>query len=719
VPNTSAGTKPSTASPIELWAGAECTINRVGAAYFDQAQRTGHDQRLDDMDRLAALGIRRARFPVLWEREALHGASAAWQFSDQRLERLKTLGVDPIIGLVHHGSGPPDTSLCDARFPEGLGAFAGRVAARYPWVRAWTPVNEPLTTARFSALYGLWYPHARELGMFYKAVVHQVLATRASMRAIRRVNPRAELVTTEDFAQIFSTPDLADQCRYENDRRWLSLDLAFGRVDTHHPLRRELELHDVPARLLDELCAEPCVPDLVGINYYVTSDRFLDSRRERYSRSTWGGNGRQTYADVEAVRVRPEGILGHQAALESVWQRYRAPVALTEVHLACHREDQLRWLSEAWRGAEAARDAGADVRAVTIWSAFGAVGWNNLVTQPSGEYEPGVYDIRAPRPRPTALAALALRITRGEPHGVLVEPGAGWWHSNARLLHDPEESKREAARPSLLVIGPGPLARRVSALSSRRFDCILAADVASAPALLDAARAKPWALVFVPEHHDAAAALGSALNAHWTHIRARCKRPVRVLGLSSWQVFDGWSQGPYREYDGSASDGAGRSWSAFERSIGRLVCDALLIRTGLLLDPEDPADPTARHLAALRTGHVPEISAREQVSPLWVPDLVHGALDLLVDAEAGIWHLVPRTPCSAADLGRRLAAHAGVPYVARAPNERSRETRGPMRALTSDRGWPAPDLEVTLGRALAAYASGARATPSNGVSALI
>jgi hypothetical protein len=62
---------------------------------------------------------------------------------------------------VHHGSGPRHTDLLDPAFATGLADYAGAVAARYPWVTDWTPVNEPLTTARFAALYGFWYPHAR------------------------------------------------------------------------------------------------------------------------------------------------------------------------------------------------------------------------------------------------------------------------------------------------------------------------------------------------------------------------------------------------------------------------------------------------------------------------------------------------------------------------------------------------------------------------------
>lgn len=36
---------------IELWGGIECTVNRVGNRYVDQIVRTGHQHRLDDLDR--------------------------------------------------------------------------------------------------------------------------------------------------------------------------------------------------------------------------------------------------------------------------------------------------------------------------------------------------------------------------------------------------------------------------------------------------------------------------------------------------------------------------------------------------------------------------------------------------------------------------------------------------------------------------------------------
>ena len=39
--------------PLEVWAGVECTVNRVGDEYFDQLERSCHDTRLEDLDRFA------------------------------------------------------------------------------------------------------------------------------------------------------------------------------------------------------------------------------------------------------------------------------------------------------------------------------------------------------------------------------------------------------------------------------------------------------------------------------------------------------------------------------------------------------------------------------------------------------------------------------------------------------------------------------------------
>ena len=191
---------------LELWGGIEATVNRVGDAYVDQLAISGHSIRPDDLRRLAQIGLRTVRYPVLWERTAPDRDGAPdWSWADERLGMLRDLGITPIVGFVHHGSGPRHTNLLDPGFAAGVAAFAAAFAERYPWITHYTPVNEPLTTARFSGLYGVWYPHRRDESSFVRALVHQLRAVVDSMRAVRRINPHAVLVQTEDIGSASST----------------------------------------------------------------------------------------------------------------------------------------------------------------------------------------------------------------------------------------------------------------------------------------------------------------------------------------------------------------------------------------------------------------------------------------------------------------------------------------------------------------------------------
>src|SRR3954454_2228510 len=132
----------------------------------------------------------------------------------------------------------------------------------------------------------------------------------------------------------------------------------------------------------------PCPPDVVGVNYYVTSERYITEDLASYAERFHGGNERHTYADVEAARclVATPGI---PALLAEAWERYRLPLAITEAHIDATREDQMRWLAEIWAGAQHARATGIDVRAVTVWGLLGSFDWNCLLTEERGYYESG------------------------------------------------------------------------------------------------------------------------------------------------------------------------------------------------------------------------------------------------------------------------------------------------------------------------------------------
>jgi len=424
----------------ELWGGVECTVNRIHDGYCDQLELNGHASRITDLELFADLGIRTLRYPLLWERTAPEDpGSADWSWGDERLERLRQLDIRPIVGLLHHGSGPRHTGLLDPEFPEKLADYARACAERYPWVAMYTPVNEPLTTARFSGLYGHWYPHHRDDASFARALMAQCRGTILAMRAIRAVNPEAQLVQTEDLGKTYSTPALAYQSRFENERRWLTFDLLCGAVYGDHPMAEYLLGAGIGEWELEWLADNALPPDIIGINHYLTSERFLDERIGLYPSSAHGGNGRHRYADVEAVRVLAEGIAGLYELIGEAWERYGIPIAVTETHLGCTCDEQMRWLKEVYDAACLHRDSGADIRAVTVWSLLGAFDWDSLLTRCSMNYEPGAFDIRSGIPRPTPLAAMIRDIAHGREHDHPALGTPGWWRRDERLLYPPKE----------------------------------------------------------------------------------------------------------------------------------------------------------------------------------------------------------------------------------------------------------------------------------------
>ena len=413
-------------TPLEAWAGVECTVNRVGDVYHDQSVRSGHHDRLADLDLIASLGVTRLRYPVLWERVAPGElADADWAWTDARLARLRELNLPPIATLVHHGSGPSYTSLVDPAFPDHLARYARAVAERYPWLDAYTVINEPLTTARFSGLYGLWYPHRKNERTFLRCLLNECKATVLGMRAIRAVNPAARLIQTEDLGYTHATPLLAYQAKYENARRWLGMDLLCGRVDRKHALWKRIMAAGIAEGDVLWFRDNPQPPDVMGFNYYITSERFLDEDRARWPAWSHGGNRRHRYADVHSVLVGKRA--GVQQLLTEAYQRFGIPLAITEAHMGGTREEQLRWVVEIYDGVAAARDAGVPVLAMTAWSVFGAYDWHCLVTRCENVYEPGLFDVRSPLPRPTALAAAWRAIARGQrPVHPVLAGGSSW-----------------------------------------------------------------------------------------------------------------------------------------------------------------------------------------------------------------------------------------------------------------------------------------------------
>lgn len=416
----------------EVWGGIECTINRIGNEYRDQLEDGNYYRGEGYINQIMSLGIKMLRFPVLWEHHVKYaGDEIDWSWAAQELEQLRAKGIKPIAGLLHHGSGPMFTDLSDADFPAQLAGYAKQVAERFSWIEYYTPVNEPLTTARFSGLYGHWYPHHSDAHSFLTMLLNQVKGVVLSMRAIRQVNPAAKLVQTEDLCRVHGVPELQYQCDFENERCWLTNDLLCGIVDEDHPLWNYFMEAGITKKQLDFFVDNPCPPDIAGYNYYITSERFLDTALSTHPHYAHGGNDQERYADVAAVHMVQRA--GVKALLAEAWDRYRIPLALTEVHLGCSCDEQMRWFNEIYQEASNAAAEGIDIRGVTAWALLGSFDWNSLLTRKDMVYECGAFELKAGECKETALGQLIRSIALGQSFDGFVFEEKGWWQ---KIEHD-------------------------------------------------------------------------------------------------------------------------------------------------------------------------------------------------------------------------------------------------------------------------------------------
>ena len=645
---------------LELWGGHECTVNRVHDAWFDQTLRAGHQDRPQDLALFGQLGITRLRYPALWERispESPDVQDFAW--TDERLPEIRRLGMRPIVTLCHHGSGPHYTSLLDDSFAPGLARHAAAVAARYPWVEDYTPVNEPLTTARFSALYGFWYPHHRDEGAFWHALLNEIDATRLSMRAIRQINPAARLIQTDDLGYCHASSPLQAEADFQNERRWMGWDLLCGTVVPGHPLWARIAAFGLGERLR-QIADDPCPPDVIGINHYLSSERLLDHQVERH-----GGRGVAdagvhlsdgvAHVDVDAARSIPDRVIGLSGLIEQAWERYRLPIAVTECHNGSTRDEQARWFIEGWDTAEALRQRGVEVLALTAWSLLGSYDWNRMVTRNLGHYEPGVFDVRGGAPRPTLMAGVLTALAAGERPTAPGLEVPGWWRgTRAAMQVQPGPRSVSAPRPLAILVGDELLTRHaIAACEARALTYALAESIEALGGfgpwgVLDLRSGNAAALAGLADRCRALDAAGACIRAH---------RPEREdAGPDDLLVIE---TGPVFEAEDEHAD----------------LC--------LLLDDLDMLHPGERR-------QVPGAAAWQGV---YAPSLIDGALDLLLDRATGAVHFLAHAGWSLADAARLLATVAG-----HEPCAIEQQGSGPHDLSTLDPPSYLPPLETVLER---------------------
>lgn len=638
---------------MEIWGGIECTVNRVGDDYFDQIDFQGHFRRKDDLRHICDLGIKKLRYPIIWEKHQRNeNEEINWHPVDDNLRYLKSRNVEVIAGLVHHGSGPAFVNIMDSSFEEGLASYAQKVARAFPWIKFYTPVNEPLTTARFCGLYGLWYPHQKDDYSFVRILINECRATILAMEAIREINPHAQLVFTEDLGSTHSTQSMKYQADFENHRRWLSIDLICGKVNMQHPLWEYIMESGIPPSELDFFQAHRLPPDIMGFNYYITSERYLDKRLWKYPQDSHGNNNYDTYADVEAIRVNAANIHGPEKLLRLAWNRYGLPLAITESHLNCGREDQLKWLQFNWDIAKKLRKENMDLRAVTSWALLGSFGWEKLLTSPPGSYESGAFELRSGKIRATALAKLIFSLATGRKYRHPILNGTGWWERESRVIYGKPGQQSEAvfseARPLIMIGASAEIVEQFEKTASQRgITCkgftdknLNINDLKKVRQLIN--RLDPWAIIngfqLDPtygdydecDHPAKTSALNLAITCHNSGIK---------YGTFSTELLPA-KRVVYNSFNEEANY-FNLYWttrSKFDEQLLILNPDTLIIRPANILNTMNR-------------------NVNIQIPLINYPGLMNKCLDFLIDDESGVWYASGNDIFCWAELARRTMLH--------------------------------------------------------------
>jgi len=342
---------------------------------LDEYELTEHYQRWhSDLDLMASLGVRIVRYGIPWHK--INPARGVWDWSwaDQTLEHLLTLGIDPIIDLVHYGL-PHwiEGAYLSPQFPELMAEYAGRVAERFQGrIHLYTPLNEPRVTAWYCGKLGWWPPNRRGWRGFVEVMLAICRGIVLTVEALECVDEEI-LPVHVDATDLYETsdPSLEIEANRRQEIVFFALDLISGRIDERHPLRTWLLRHGASNVELDWFVDHKIELQLIGINLYPMFSRKILSRP--------GGRMRIRMPYATADIVERLGKL--------YWQRYRVPIFIAETASVGSVARRRQWLDESVAAVKRLRDNGVPLIGYTWWPLFALVTW----AYRQGTHPPGFY----------------------------------------------------------------------------------------------------------------------------------------------------------------------------------------------------------------------------------------------------------------------------------------------------------------------------------------
>jgi beta-glucosidase/6-phospho-beta-glucosidase/beta-galactosidase len=373
--------------------GFECsTFPQVD---MDELYLTQHDRFwASDILRARDAGCRTLRYGIRWH--VVNPAPHTWDWSsvDGPMELMRELEMEPIVDLFHFGvpTWLPE-AVASPVFPDFQAELCQRFARRYPWVRWYTPTNEPYIMSQFGGEIAAWFPFRQGAQSFALITRNVARGLCDGWAAIRAERPDARLMVS-DTCEYWHSLDEASRpiADLRNERRFLMHELYGGRVDRDHAFWNRLINDGLPEEELWWFLENPASLDLVGLDHYPHSEHQL----------------RTDERGLLVDETRPiEQQHGPAELTRQYFARLGRPLIFAETGAPGDDERKTWWLHRLVEQAREVRAEGVPLVGITWWGLLDQVDWGNNLRRFR-------YDID-----PTGLYRLEWRDGVGPPEGRL------------------------------------------------------------------------------------------------------------------------------------------------------------------------------------------------------------------------------------------------------------------------------------------------------------
>jgi beta-glucosidase/6-phospho-beta-glucosidase/beta-galactosidase len=296
-----------------------------------------------DFDLVQEMGICFLRYGPPIHRTWLGDGKHDWDFADQTLHDLRERDIVVIADLCHFGVPAWVGNFQNPDLPRLFSNYARAFADRYPWIQAYTPVNEMYVCA---------------------------------MQAIIDARPDAIFVQSESTEYFHAeNPNAIKPAEIMNSRRFLSLDLNYGR-------RVDSEMYEF---LMDN---------------GMTRDEYHFFLHNNLKHSCIMGND---YYLLNEHRVAPDGssrasgeVFGYYGITRQYYDRYQLPVMHTETNFeqGPRGDEAVFWLWKEWANVLRVRNDGVPIVGFTWYSLTDQMDWDTALREDNGHVNPlGLYDL--------------------------------------------------------------------------------------------------------------------------------------------------------------------------------------------------------------------------------------------------------------------------------------------------------------------------------------